>query len=405
MTGTESPTRKYDIAVIGAGIVGLATARALERQLPGLDLLVLEKELKPGRHQTGHNSGVIHSGLYYQPGSLKARLCVDGRRLMLEFCKKNGIPVGEFGKLVVATRDDQLPALENLWDRGQTNGLSGLEKLGPEGIRSIEPHAGGVGALWVPETAVTDFSAVAERLASDLHGQIESGARVDSIASTSEGVRLGSGQRSFEAKVIINCAGLHADRIARLAGLDSSVRIVPFRGEYFALRKGKEHLVSGLIYPVPDPRFPFLGVHFTRKLDGSVEVGPNAVLALAREHYRGSSPSARDLWDTFSFPGFWRIVGRYWRTGTEEMWHSLRPSSYARLASALVPEVTGDDLERADAGVRAQAVARDGRLLDDFEIVRTENSIHVLNAPSPAATSSFAIGEHVANLAGGMLRR
>ncbi len=398
-------TRTHDVAVIGAGIVGLATAFALERRFPGLDVLVVEKEGKPGQHQTGHNSGVIHSGLYYRPGSLKARLCVEGRQRMLEFCEEAGVPVGSYGKLVIATREAHRAALETLWERGRANGLSGLEKLGPDGIRSVEPHATGIAALWVPETGVTDFAAVAERIGDRLGGMIQTDTKIDSISFKTEGVQLGAGEKSFDAKVLVNCAGLHADRIARLAGVNTSIRIVPFRGEYYTLRRGSEDLVNGLIYPVPDPRFPFLGVHFTRKLNGTVEVGPNAVLALAREHYRGTPPSVRDLWDMMSFPGFWRVVGRYWRTGTEEMWHSLRVSSYARQARSLVPDLRDDDLEKSFAGVRAQAVARDGRLLDDFEIITTDNTVHVLNAPSPAATSSLAIGEHIANLVGDTLRR
>jgi L-2-hydroxyglutarate oxidase LhgO len=397
-------TPEHDVVIVGAGIIGLATARALERRFPGIHLRVIEKEDRPGFHQTGHNSGVIHSGLYYRAGSLKARLCVDGRKRMLEFCDDEGIPVGRYGKLVVATNAQQQSALDNLWSLGRANGLSGLEKLDPAGIRAIEPNVTGIAALRVPEAAVTDFSAVAERMAASLEGEVQTGAKVDVIEKTVGGVRVGVGEESHTARVLINCAGLHADRIARLSGAKVPLRIIPFRGEYYVLKPSAEHLVKGLVYPVPDPRFPFLGVHFTRKVDGTVEVGPNAVLALAREHYRGTLPSLRDLWDTATYPGFWRIVSRYWRTGTEEMWHSLRTKSYARLAQLLVPAMNLDDLQKGGAGVRAQAVGRDGRLLDDFEILSSEGAIHVLNAPSPAATSSLAIGDYIADLAGANLK-
>lgn len=388
----------HDVVVVGAGIVGLATAAALRRRFPDIDLVVVEKEDEVGSHQTGHNSGVVHSGLYYRPGSLKATLCVEGRRRLLDYCDEAGIPVGRTGKVVVASTPDQVPALDTLWERGHANGLQGMERLGPDGIRDHEPHATGVAGIHVPETAVVDYGAVARHLADDLGEAIVKRAPVDAVAVDGDGVRVGSGERSWRARTLVNCAGLHTDRVAAMAGVETDLRIVPFRGEYFRLRPRAENLVRSMIYPVPDPRFPFLGVHFTRRVDGTVEVGPNAVLALAREHYRGTPPSPRDLWDTVSFPGFWRIVGRYWRTGTEEMWHSLRASSYARLAQTLVPALFPSDLEPGGAGVRAQAVASDGRLLDDFEIVEAGPTVHVLNAPSPAATSSLAIGEHIAGV-------
>jgi L-2-hydroxyglutarate oxidase LhgO len=391
-------SQPYDVAVIGAGIVGLAVARALEAAHPSISIVVLEKEDRPGTHQTGHNSGVVHSGLYYRPGSLKARLCVDGRRRLLEFCREEDISVSQSGKIVVATSPAEVPLLRDLYERGTANGLSGLELLGPSGIRDIEPHATGEAGLWVPESAVTDFSVVAARLASRLGGDVVTGAGVDRIVSSPGAVRLGAGDREFTARRVINCAGLHADRVARLAGHDTGVRIIPFRGEYYELVPQARDLVRGLIYPVPDPQFPFLGVHFTRKLDGSVEVGPNAVLALAREHYRGERPVFGDLWETVRFRGFWHLVRSHWRSGAEEMWHSLRPSSYAKQAQSLVPELSPTDLIRAGAGVRAQAVSPEGALLDDFEIVEADRFVHVLNAPSPAATSSLAIGEHIASL-------
>lgn len=384
----------HDVVVVGGGIVGLATANALSTRNPDLDLLVVDKENEVGLHQTGHNSGVVHSGVYYRPGSLKARLCVEGRRRLLDFCHHHGIPVGRFGKVVVATTEFERSALDDLWERGTTNGLTGMERLGPEGIRSHEPHAAGLAGIWVPETCVVDYGEVARRLARSV--PVRTGFAVDAIETVPNGIRLGAGDQSITTRVLVNCAGLQADRVAEAAGLDLSLRIVPFRGEYFTLSADATPLVRGMIYPVPDPRFPFLGVHFTRKLDGSVEVGPNAVLALGREHYRGASPSIKDLVDTVAWPGFWRIVLRYWRTGTEEMWHSLRATSYARLAQSLVPDVTRDHLQPGGAGVRAQAVGRRGELLDDFEIVESHRAVHVLNAPSPAATSALAIGEYVA---------
>jgi L-2-hydroxyglutarate oxidase len=384
----------HDVVVIGGGIVGLAVARAIERSHPGADVVVVEKESQVGRHQTGHNSGVVHSGLYYRPGSLKARLCVEGRHELLDFCEAEDIPVGRSGKVVVATQDDQVEALQELFERGTTNGLSGLERLGRRGIVEHEPHASGVAGIWVPETAVVDYGTVAVRLASQL--RVETDFAVDTIATSGSGILVASGERALEARRLVNCAGLHSDRVAELAGVTTDLRIVPFRGEYFVLDDEAADLVRGMIYPVPDPRFPFLGVHFTRKVDGSVEVGPNAVLALAREHYRGSAPSPSDLFDTVTWPGFWKIVTKYWRTGTQEMWHSLRSRSYASLARELVPELGLSSLSVGGAGVRAQAVGRDGRLLDDFAIVESDNAVHVLNAPSPGATSSLAIGRFIA---------
>ena len=388
----------HDVIVVGAGIVGLATARALEHRHPGIDVVVVDKEDRPGTHQTGHNSGVVHSGLYYRPGSLKANLCVEGRRQLLDFCDAEGIPVGRSGKVVVATRDAQIPALEDLFERGTANGLQGLDRLGRRGIADHEPHASGVAGIWVPETCVVDYGLVASHLASRL--TVETGFAVDAITPTGSGIRVAAGERALEARRMVNCAGLQSDRIAGLAGVGSTLRIVPFRGEYFVLDATSAELVRGLIYPVPDPRFPFLGVHFTRKVDGTVEVGPNAVLALAREHYRGTLPSPTDLWETLAWPGFWRFVATYWRTGSRELWHSLRSRSYAALARELVPELGLSALSVGGAGVRAQAVGRDGRLLDDFEIVESEHAVHVLNAPSPGATSSLAIGEYIAGRVG-----
>ena len=389
-------TDRYDVVVIGAGIVGLATARAVAARLGGVDLVVIEKEAEPATHQTGHNSGVLHTGLYYAPGSLRAQLCVSGHRAMTEFCQEMGLPFRGGGKVVVATAEAQIPRLEELQRRGTLNGVQGLRRIGPGELHELEPHAGGVAALAVPEAASVDFAAVARHIAAGLAGDVRTGAPLDAV-EIAERVRLHAGGRSCEARLVVNCAGLHADRVARLAGATPEVRIVPFRGEYYRLREEAASLVRSLIYPVPDPTFPFLGVHFTRRVDGTVEVGPNAVLALGREHYRGRRPDVADITEMLRFGGFWRLVGRHWRAGSAELWRSRIRSVYARSARALVPAVTGVDLLPGGAGVRAQAVGADGRLLDDFHIQESPGFIHVLNAPSPAATASLAIGEHLAD--------
>ncbi len=388
-----------DVVVVGAGIVGLATAKALQDR--DLAVTVVEKEPEVGTHQTGHNSGVLHSGLYYRPGSLKARLCVDGRRRMIEFCTDHDIPVDVSGKVVVAIRDSELPLLDELERRGRENGLAGLRRLDQSGLAEVEPHAVGLAALHVPEAGVVDFSLVARRLAAVLQAggaEILTGRAVVRIRPGPGDVRVDTTAGPVTARAVVNCAGLHADRVARSAGVDPPVRIVPFRGDYYRLEPGADHLVRALIYPVPDPRFPFLGVHFTRRIDGTVEVGPNAVLAFGREHYRGTAPHLGDVADVFRYPGFWRIVRRYWRTGAAEMWRSASRHTYAAAARSLVPAVRARDLQRAGSGVRAQAVTPDGSLVDDFVVVETDGAVHVLNAPSPAATASLAIGDHVADL-------
>ena len=390
-------TARYDVAVIGGGIVGLATARAVAARLPGVDLVVIEKETEPATHQTGHNSGVLHTGIYYTPGSLRAKLCVRGHRAMAEFCRHEGLPFGGGGKVVVATTRAQVPRLEELQRRGNLNGVRGLRRLDGDELREREPHARGVAALDVPEAASVDFAAVARRIAAHLPGDLRTGAPLEAV-EIGEPVGLHAGGSMCTARLVVNCAGLHSDRVARLAGVTPEVRIVPFRGEYYRLSDQAASLVRSLIYPVPDPTFPFLGVHFTRRVDGTVEVGPNAVLALGREHYRGSRPNAADIAEMLRFGGFWRLVGRHWRAGSAEFWRSRIRSVYARSARALVPEVTGADLLPGGAGVRAQAVGADGRLVDDFHIQNSPGFIHLLNAPSPAATASLAIGEHVAEL-------
>ena len=386
----------YDACVIGGGIVGLATAHALAARLEGASIAVLEKEGSVGYHQTGHNSGVLHSGLYYRPGSLKARLCVDGQRRMGEFCEEHGIPFERSGKVVVATTTDEIPAMEELHRRGEANGLRGIRRISSSEIAEFEPEVTGVAALHVPEAGVVDFPAVAITLASLLPGDVHTGAAVTGIRSGSDGVELQTPGGTIEARVIVNCAGLHSDRVARMAGIDPPVKIVPFRGEYYTLTPDAAPLVRALVYPVPDPRFPFLGVHFTRRVDGTVEVGPNAVLALGREHYRGTRPNWSDLFETLTFPGFLRLARRFWRTGAAEAWRSARRSTYARSARALVPAIRAEHLAPGGAGIRAQAVTPDGSLVDDFSIVEDDRAVHVLNAPSPGATASLAIGEHIA---------
>jgi L-2-hydroxyglutarate oxidase LhgO len=392
---------KYDVCIIGAGLVGLGVAAALSESHEGVGLVILEKEQEVARHQSSHNSGVAHSGLYYRPGSLKARLCVEGRRKLEEFCDTRGIAFDRSGKLVIATKPSQLEPLAELERRGIANGLSGLKRLDSAGLREIEPAAVGLEALHVPEAGVVDFPGVATRLAAELAAkgaEIRTGHAVTSIDHGGDGARIRVEGQEIQARLVVNCAGLQSDRVAMMAGVRSQIRIVPFRGEYYTLVGEAEHLVRTLIYPVPDPRFPFLGVHFTRRIDGSVEVGPNAVLALGREHYRGAEPAWGELWETVSFPGFRKLARRHWRTGIAEMVGSRSRSMYARSARSLVPEIRPEHLVPGGAGVRAQAVAPDGSLVDDFVIEEAGPTVHVLNAPSPGATASLAIGAHLAGM-------
>jgi L-2-hydroxyglutarate oxidase LhgO len=398
----------YDVCIIGAGLVGLGVARALSKSHDGIGLVILEKEPAVASHQSGNNSGVAHSGLYYRPGSLKARLCVEGRRNLEEFCDGRGIAFDRSGKLVIATRPSQLETLAELERRGIANGLSGLQRLDAAGLRQIEPAAVGLEALHVPEAGVVDFPAVAARLATELSDQgadIRTGHAVTAIDQDVTGARIRVADHEIRARLVVNCAGLQSDRVAMMAGVRSEIRIVPFRGEYYTLVAEAEHLVRALIYPVPDPRFPFLGVHFTRRIDGAVEVGPNAVLALGREHYRDTDPDWGEVRETLSFPGFRKLVRRHWRTGVTEMIRSRSRSMYARSARSLVPDILPEHLVPGGAGVRAQAVAADGSLVDDFVIEEAGPTVHVLNAPSPGATASLAIGAHVAGLAARRLGR
>jgi L-2-hydroxyglutarate oxidase len=394
------PEKTFEVAVIGGGIVGTATAMAILRRHP-ISLALIEKEDRLAAHQTGNNSGVIHSGLYYRPGSLKARNCTAGREALHAFCAERGIPVERCGKVVVATSREQLPALEELRRRGEANGLAGLRRLGPKEIRETEPHAAGIAGLFVPQTGIVDYVRVTEAYGEEVRqkgGEILLGAPVRRIAHDGSGLVLETGAGEVRCRHLVNCAGLQSDRVARMAGVQPRVRIVPFRGEYYELVPERRDLVRNLIYPVPDPEFPFLGVHFTRMIAGGVEAGPNAVLAFKREGYTRWSLSARDLLDAFSYVGFWRMAGDHWRMGVGEIWRSWNKRAFVRALQVLMPEITAADLVPGGAGVRAQAVDPDGKLVDDFRIVEAERQIHVLNSPSPAATASIAIGESIADL-------
>ena len=393
----------YDIAVIGGGIIGLATARQLVLDFPRQRIVVLEKEPEVAAHQTGHNSGVIHAGIYYSPGSQKANFCSTGGAMLRAYCDERGIPYEMCGKVIVATDDSEIPRLEELHRRGTANGAEGLQMVGRERLLELEPHAAGVRAIFSPNTGIIDFSAVSRAYASDLEsggGELMTGTKVVSIARRDGRLFLDTTAGEISAASVINCAGLHADRIAGMMGVDIGVRIIPFRGEYFSLTPQRASLVRGLIYPVPDPDLPFLGVHFTRRIGGSVEAGPNAVLALAREGYRKTSFNLRDSFGLAAYPGFWRMSASHWKTGFHEMYRSRVKASFVRSLRKLVPEIEGEDLHEPGAGVRAQAVDNKGRLLQDFSIAQSEDAVHVLNAPSPGATSSLAIGRHIADLAG-----
>lgn len=396
----------HDVAVVGAGIVGLAAAKALLDRWPDLRVCVLEKDAAVAGQQTSHNSGVIHSGVYYRPGSLKGDLCVRGRDALVRFCDEHAIPYELCGKLIVAARAEELPRLDGLHARAAANGVRGHELVGPERVREIEPHARALRALWVPSTGIVDFARLAEALAGLVRaagGELALGAPVGASRVAGGVRRARAGEREIAARLFVNCAGLHADRVARRLGARPAVRIAPFRGEYYALRPERAHLVRGLIYPVPDPALPFLGVHLSRNVRGVVEAGPNAVLAGAREGYRKRDLHAGDVWELARFPGFWRMARREWRTGLRELRRSLSKPAFVRDLRRLVPEIEAADLVPGGSGVRAQAIAPDGSLLDDFLFERSEGALHVLNAPSPGATSSLLIGERIAREAGGML--
>lgn len=392
-----------DVVLVGAGILGLAVARELLTRKPGLRLAVLEKESAVAQHQTGHNSGVIHSGIYYAPGSLKAELCVEGSRLMYEFCADKGIPTERCGKVIVASTEAEIPRLEELKRRGEANGVRGLEEIGPERLAELEPNVVGVRALHSPETGIVDFKLVARALAAEVEergGSIRTGHAVSGISTDDGGATVRTSGGEFRAGRLVTCAGLQSDRLAVMTGAPRTPRIVPFRGTYYALSERARSLVTGLVYPVPDPTFPFLGVHFTKQISGEMWAGPNAVLAFAREGYRLRDFRRRELWETLSYRGFRRMARRYWRTGLTEAWGELNKRAFVAAMRKQVPAVGLGDLGARHAGVRAQAVAEDGTLLDDFWLDEAPNVTHIRNAPSPAATSSLALAKRIVDAIG-----
>jgi L-2-hydroxyglutarate oxidase len=395
------------VAVVGGGIVGLATAFRLQQRMPDARVTILEKEPRIALHQSSHNSGVLHCGLYYKPGSRRARLAVRGIRQMVEFCQMHQIRHDVCGKVVVAASQDEVPRLHALLERGCQNGLAGLRLLGPEELREIEPHAGGVDALHVPQEGIADYPAVCETLAGLVRkqgGEIVTGARVTSFKREAGGWRVSHASGETPCDFLVSCAGLYSDRVAELAGQKRAVRIVPFRGEYYLIRPERQFLVRNLIYPVPDPRFPFLGVHFTRRILGGIEAGPNAVLAFVREGYTRRDVDLADMADALAFPGLWRFLAKYGRTSWNEIRRSFSRELFCRSLQRLVPEIQPDDLIPGGSGVRAQAMSPEGSLVDDFHFVQGDRELHVVNAPSPAATCSLAIGEEIAEMVASTLR-
>jgi (S)-2-hydroxyglutarate dehydrogenase len=398
MTGRTS--RRADVIIIGGGIVGLATAHALQNR-GRRNVIVLEKAERVAAHQSGRNSGVIHSGIYYRPGSLKADNCREGKKRLVKFCDDEGVSYEMCGKVIVASHERERPALLHILEKGIANGIS-CELIDRERLLELEPHAEGVAAIHVPQAGIVDYRGVCERLSvkiSEAGGQVILGSAVREIRHTSRGIVAETGSGIFEGEVGVNCAGLHSDRIARMAGFRPNVSIVPFRGEYYELIPERRHLCRNLIYPVHDPAFPFLGVHATRMFDGRVECGPSAILALAREGYSWRNIRPRDLAEAVAFPGLIRMLARHWKKGLSEIYQSVSKRAYTRTIQRLIPEITEADLIPAPSGVRAQAIGRDGTLVDDFHVVRSGHFVHVLNAASPAATSSFKVGEHIADQA------
>ena len=393
---------RLDIVIIGAGIVGLATAMELVQRRPDLKLAVLEKEAEVAAHQTGNNSGVIHAGLYYKPGSLKAQMAAEGARLMVEFCQEHDLPYELCGKVVVAMSEEELPRLDDLYQRGTANGVPGLTKISGEEIKDYEPHAVGVAGLWSPNTGIVDYRAVTRtyaRIVGEGGGEVRLSRKVTGIQQRPGELVVETTQGDVHTRALVNCGGLQSDQIAKMMGSTGGLRIVPFRGEYYVLAPESQKLVRGLIYPVPDPRFPFLGVHFTKKIDGSVEAGPNAVLAFTREGYNKTDFSLGYVMGLLTFSGFWVMGSRYWRMGFGEMYRSWNKRAFVTALQALLPDLGMDDVQPGGAGVRAQAMDAKGNLLDDFSFVERPNAIHVLNAPSPAATASIVIGRSIADKA------
>jgi (S)-2-hydroxyglutarate dehydrogenase len=397
----------YDVTVIGGGIVGLATALRIKEQNPSLKLLIIEKEDVVAKHQTGHNSGVIHSGLYYKPGSLKATNCIKGYDMLLDFCEKEEIKYDLCGKIVVATRPEQISILDGLYERGKQNGLDGFKMLNAEQIKEYEPHVKGLKGFFVPQTGIIDYTDVCKKYLAKtqkLGGEIAFNEKVMSISSK-EGVSTGqysvivTSKQTYETKLVVNCAGLYSDKVGQMTDeRANNLRITPFRGEYFEIKPEKQYLVKNLIYPVPDPNFPFLGVHFTRMIHGGVEAGPNAVLAFRREGYKKLDIHFGELFETLAWPGFRKVAAKYWQTGLGEMYRSFSKAAFTKALQELIPEIQPDDLVAGAAGVRAQACDREGGLLDDFAIFENQQAINVCNAPSPAATSSLSIGQTVSEL-------
>jgi L-2-hydroxyglutarate oxidase LhgO len=391
-----------DLVIIGAGIVGLSTARALLLQFPHLQLTVLEKESEVAQHQTGRNSGVIHSGLYYKPGSLKAMLCTKGAAAMIRYCQVHNIPYRRCGKVVVATEESELPRLQDLYERGVANGVPEIALIGPEQLREIEPHAVGVRALHSPNTSITDYRQVVDSFVRDIEsmgGVIKTGQEVTAIEQTDHQVRIKTKVDAFATRHLITCGGVYADRLAAASGGALDPRIIPFRGDYYILKESQRHLINALIYPVPDPNFPFLGVHSTLKMDGSMWLGPNAVLAFGRESYRRSDFNASDLWETLSARGFRKLAFKFWRTGLDEMIRDFSQKLFVKSIQKYVPDITTDGVDLGPSGIRAQALTAEGELVDDFVFDQVGAIIHVRNAPSPAATASLPIGEYIAKMA------
>ena len=394
--------KQYDVVVVGGGIIGLATSMKLTQDFPNLKVAVLEKEKEVAQHQTGHNSGVIHAGIYYAPGSQKANFCSTGGKLLRDFCDEYGIPYDMCGKLIVATDDSEIPQLEELFKRGTENGAEGLRMVDQEEIKEIEPYSAGVKAILSPNTGIIDYFEVSQAYATRMRengGDLLTNVEVISIENKDGLVYIDTTSGTVVAKYVLNCAGLHADTVARMMGVDVGVKIVPFRGEYFSIIPEKEHMVKGLIYPVPNPSMPFLGVHFTRRINGSVEAGPNAVLAFAREGYKKTDVNLKDTLGTLSYSGFWKMSAKYWKVGMHEQYRSLVKGVFVKSLQKLMPEITGDDLGDPGAGVRAQVIDSNGGLLQDFAIEASPNAIHVLSAPSPGATSSLTISEYIVDLA------
>jgi L-2-hydroxyglutarate oxidase LhgO len=399
---------RCDVAIVGGGIVGLAVALEITQRFPHLHLILLEKENHVGQHQSSHNSGVIHSGIYYTPGSLKAKLCVAGAAAMVEFCREHRIPHRVCGKTIVATREDELARLEELRRRAEVNGLTGVRSIGPEELPEFEPHAKGLRALFVPSTGITDYGLVCEKYAeliASRGGTILTWHAVSGLKRESNQIIVETNHGAFSAKFLINCAGLFSDRVSRMAGDDPQVLILPFRGEYYDLLPERAALVRALIYPVPDPRFPFLGVHFTRRIHGTVDAGPNAVLAFRREGYRRADLNLNDVMSSLGFQGFWRMAAKNWRSGFDEFRRSFSKAAFVRALQRLVPEIRGADLVPGKSGVRAQALAPDGALVDDFKFVPSPRILHVLNVPSPAATASLMIARSIVDTAAKDLER